>query len=194
MLPLKFFQHNDVVHLAQELIGCILVRKTTTGVIKARITETEAYRHYDDLACHAANSHRTPRNFPMFEKGGRTYVYLCYGIHNLMNIVTNKKDKADAVLIRAVEPIKGLSIILRNRNHDQIQVSTTAGPGNLTKALSITRELNNQPLNNPQLFVEEKQGSPKLVASTRIGIGYAGSDELLPWRFYDASTKFITRR
>lgn len=194
MLPISYFQQDDVVRLARELVGCLLVRKWQGQELQLKITETEAYRHYNDLACHAANSHRTPRNAPMFESGGRSYVYLCYGIHHMFNIVTNVKGKADAILIRALEPLQGEEIMIRQRNHQRLQTNTTAGPGNLTQATGITRAQNNILLNSSSLHIIDKTEQPDIEARTRIGIGYAGEDTQLPWRFYDNNSPYVSKR
>ncbi len=170
--------------IARELLGkCLFTRKQgkTTGGI---IVETEAYSS-KEKGCHAYRNRMTKRNEVMFREGGHAYVYLCYGIHNLFNVVTNVEGDADAVLIRALEPVEGIPLMMK-RVSAQSEVRITSGPGKLTKALAIDRKLNGELLWSKQLWVEDSGNRihpPDILASPRIGIDYAGKDALLPWRF-----------
>lgn len=184
-LPLEFYQRDDVVLIAKDLLGKALfstIGGTLTGGI---ITETEAYRGPEDRACHAYNNRRTPRTEPLFQEGGIAYVYLCYGMHNLLNAVTSTLDIPHAVLIRALQPTHGLEV-MRNRRKKQAPSILTNGPGALCQALGITREHNTLSLTQPPLWIEETdiKLSPKHISATpRIGVDYAGEDAFLPWRF-----------
>lgn len=184
-LPESFYQRSNVVKIARELLGMGLftrVNKVTTG---GMIVETEAYS-WKERGCHAFGARRTPRNAVMFGKGGLSYVYLCYGMHNLFNIVTNKEDVADAILIRAIEPIEGIEEMKQRRGHLPNSFHLTSGPGKLTKALGIDRKWNGKNLLGNEIWVEDfGQHFPKkdIEASHRIGIDYAGEDAKLPWRF-----------
>lgn len=175
---------DDVVQIAQDLIGKTLCTDVEGYLCKAKITETEAYRGWGDKACHA-HLGITGRNQIMFEEGGQAYVYLCYGIHHLFNIVTNIKGNADAVLIRAAEPIQGLQAMQLRRGELKNQYSLTSGPGNLSKAMGISKSHYGDSLVGNTIWIEEAPSvkAEKIIASHRVGINYAEEDALLPWRF-----------
>ncbi len=179
-----FYQRRDVVRIARDLLGKGLFTQekgTRTGGI---IVETEAYS-YTERGCHAYQNRMTHRNEVMFGAGGHAYVYLCYGIHHLFNVVTNRKGKADAVLIRALEPTDGIDLMM-SRLHLKNQNRITSGPGKLTRALGIDRNFNGVGLGSDHLWIEDvgiKVPKNEITASPRIGIDYAGQDALLPWRF-----------
>ncbi|MEY4929405.1 MAG: hypothetical protein RI909_129 [Bacteroidota bacterium] len=179
----SFYQRSNVTQIAKELLGKKLVTnvlgKRTAGVI----VETEAYS-YRERGCHAYNNKMTNRNKVMFESGGVAYVYLCYGIHHLFNVVTNQHGLADAVLVRALQPSEGEPLML-NRMKTTSTKRITSGPGKLTKALGIDRTFDGKNLNDAEVWIEEGDliSAQKIVSSTRIGIDYAGEDALLPWRF-----------
>jgi DNA-3-methyladenine glycosylase len=118
LIPLAFYQKKDVVELAKELIGCTVHTTFDNAYCVAQITETEAYRGWGDKACHAHMNRRTKRTEIMYAPGGLAYVYLCYGIHHLFNIVTNQEDNADAILIRAAKPISGVDNMLERRKQE----------------------------------------------------------------------------
>ncbi len=186
LLPPSFYQRDDVVLIAKELLGKALfstIGGTLTGGI---ITETEAYRGPEDRASHAYNNRRTPRTEPMFQNGGIAYVYLCYGMHNLLNVVTSTEGNPHAVLIRAISPTHGLDKILERRKKNKVCPALTSGPGALCQALGVTRELNTHPFSKEPLWIEETDLLPlpsQISATPRIGVDYAGDDADLPWRF-----------
>jgi DNA-3-methyladenine glycosylase len=163
--------------------------QTTSGLI----VETEAYS-YRERGCHAFNNKLTERNKVMFEEGGIAYVYLCYGIHHLFNVVTNKKRKADAVLIRALQPSQGTSHMLARMNVNTLK-RITSGPGKLTKAMGIDRKWNGVSLTNSDLWIAEsvKVEPNQIITSTRVGIDYAGEDAKLPWRFYLKDNEWVSK-
>jgi DNA-3-methyladenine glycosylase len=168
--------------VARQLLGSLVVHThPTRGQIIARIVETEAYRGQDDLACHASRG-RTPRNEVMFGPPGRAYVYLIYGMYDMLNVVTWPRDMPAAVLIRGVEPVQGI-----NRSSD--------GPGKLTLAMGITRELNDVSLDGPRLFFvpDLSLGDSQVKTGPRIGIGNSGEWEKKPWRFYVKNNKHVSR-
>jgi len=173
------------VHLAKDLIGRVLVTNLSGVISKGVIVETEAYRGYNDKACHANNGKRTKRNEVMYEEGGKAYVYLCYGIHQLFNVVTNIEGKADAVLIRALHPIEGEENMISRFPKARKLLSN--GPGILTKAMGITVEMTKQSLVSNLIWLEEgvvERDKLEIVSSKRIGVDYAEQDAELPWRFY----------
>jgi DNA-3-methyladenine glycosylase len=184
-LPDSFYQRADVVMIARELLGKVLVTQVDGIITAGTIVETEAYSH-TEKGCHAYGSKKTQRNAIMFEKGGHSYVYLCYGMHHLFNVVTNQPGIPEAVLIRALEPVQGINEMVLRRGKLKNNFHLTSGPGKLTKALGIDRKLNGKYLMDDEVWVEEhdnKISNRNIVAGPRIGIDYAGEDARLPWRF-----------
>lgn len=192
-LPFSFYEHKDVVRIAQDLLGKTLVTRTDGKLTSGLIVETEAYS-YRERGCHAFNNKMTERNKVMFEKGGVAYVYLCYGVHNLFNIVTNKAGKADAVLVRALQPVKGEETMLARMKVNSLK-RITSGPGKLTKALGIDRKLNGASLLKSDLWIENgvRINKNEIVTDSRIGIDYAGEDSKLPWRFYLKDNVWVSK-
>jgi DNA-3-methyladenine glycosylase len=184
-IPLKTYQSDDVLRLSQALLGKCLI-STIGGVLTGgMITETEAYRGPEDRGSHAYNNRRTKRNEVMFHRGGISYVYRCYGIHSLFNVVTNQPEIPHAILIRAIKPLWGLEAMYSRRKTDNLK-KLTAGPGTLTQALEIDTLHNGLPLTGPLIWIEDRGvqfSEAEIVASPRVGIDYAGEDALLPWRF-----------
>lgn len=197
-LPRSFYQQSDVVEAARSLVGKVLCTRIngnelTSGII----TETEAYCGRGDKACHANNGTRTDRTETMYQQGGVGYIYLCYGIHHLFNVVTNVQDKADAVLIRAIKPLEGEQEMLRRRSSKKVAPSLTAGPGRLTQALGISTDLDGIDLTGDTIWIEDqgnKLSSDELVATNRVGVSYAGDDAKLPWRFYPQNCKWVSQK
>ncbi len=196
-LPLEYFHHSDVVHLSKDLIGKKLCTNFNDRFTSGIITETEAYNGRTDKACHAFGGLRTKRTETIYQQGGQAYVYLCYGIHHLLNFVTNQEDLADAILIRAIEPIDGIDIMLERRNKQKLDKTLSSGPGTLSQALGITTKKNGILLNSDELWLEEASSPVRemdIETTTRIGVDYAGEDALLPWRFYLKTSKFVSKR
>jgi len=192
-LSKTYFENPDVVFLAKDLIGKQLSTHIDGVVTSGIITETEAYAGQGDKACHAHLGKFTKRTKVMYEPGGIAYVYLCYGIHHLFNVVTNTRGHADAVLIRAIEPTQGIHIMQERRGKSKLDKSLTAGPGNLTKALGISKIHNQSSVVGDAIQIENTENKNiSLVETTRIGIDYAGEDAKLPWRFYDNNSKFVS--
>jgi DNA-3-methyladenine glycosylase len=194
-LPVKFFQSSNVVELAKQLVGfhihTYIDHKYTSGII----TETEAYAGRGDKACHAHLGRFTKRTSVMYQPGGIAYIYLCYGIHHLFNIVTNTKGNADAILIRAIEPIDGQDIMLSRRGKSKPDKTLTSGPGNVSKALGLNKTHNESSVCSDEIWFEEKNTNDiEIVETTRIGIDYAEEDAQLPWRFYHKHSKYISVR
>jgi DNA-3-methyladenine glycosylase len=182
-----------VVQLAQELIGCELFTRVDGVLTSGLITETEAYAGQGDKACHAHLGRFTKRTSVMYEPGGIAYIYLCYGIHHLFNIVTNTKGNADAILIRAIAPTSGIDIMLSRRGKLKVNKTLTSGPGNVSKALGLDKTHNAMSVCGDTIWVQQSSSSAiDIVKTTRIGIDYAGEDALLPWRFYDKNSKFVS--
>jgi DNA-3-methyladenine glycosylase len=194
-LPDSFYQRTNVVKIARELLGKVLFTKVNEIVTGGVIVETEAYS-WRERGCHAYNAKKTQRNAVMFGKGGYAYVYLCYGMHNLFNIVTNRQDVPEAVLIRALEPLEGIDYMVERRGKLMNHLHLTSGPGKLTKALGIDRKLNGKYLAADEVWVEDTGRrilNSKIEASPRIGIDYAGEDALLPWRFTLKGNEWVSK-
>jgi DNA-3-methyladenine glycosylase len=190
----SFYQQSDVVKIARELLGKQLFAKSGGSVSGGIIVETEAYS-WKEKGCHAYNNRMTKRNEVMFRAGGFAYVYLCYGIHNLFNVVTGANGMGDAVLIRALEATHGLELMKQRMNTDKL-TRITSGPGKLTKALGIDRTWNGKYLLDDDVWLEDsgtKIGKNKIAASERIGIDYAGEDAKLPWRFTIKDNPWISK-
>lgn len=187
-LPQQFYRRSDVVAVARDLLGKKLVSMMGGERVSGYIVEAEAYAGRGDKACHAHNQRFTKRTSVMYEAGGIAYVYLCYGVHHLLNVVTNIEGMADAVLIRALEPAEGEEIMLQRRKavRRADDPRLTAGPGVLTQALGVTTNNNRENLSGDLLWLEDAGrdvGSDEIIASPRVGVGYAEEDALKPWRF-----------
>lgn len=188
ILPKEFYTREDVVAISKELLGKYLVTNFDGAKTVGKIVETEAYRAPDDKACHAHTNRFTERTKVMFEEGGVAYVYLCYGIHHLFNVVTGKKGMAHAVLIRAVEPVENIPKMLERRNFDQVKSQLTAGPGVMSKALGIKTAYTGYDLCQPngKMWLENRGlniDQSQIIASPRVGIDYAEECAAWPWRF-----------
>ena len=197
-LPLSYYQQKDVVHLAKDLIGKIIHSRVDDEYTSGIITETEAYRGVGDKACHAHLGRFTDRTKIMYEPGGVAYVYLCYGIHHLFNIITNTNEQADAILIRAVEPLEGIETMLQRRGKEKLYKTLTSGPGNFSKAFGLNKSHYGEDLTADTVWIEDAVNSrfreSDIITSKRIGIDYAEEDADLPWRFYLGSSKYVSKR
>src|SRR6185503_1894482 len=195
-LPVSFYQRSNVVQIAKELLGKILVTKWNGIETSGRIVEVEAYNGVVDKASHAAGGRRTNRNEVMYGEGGMSYVYLCYGIHHLFNVVTNRPETPHAILIRALEPIKGIDVMLKRTGKKKLDNTLTKGPGNVSKALGLSFKLHSGiSLLSKELFIAEddfKLTKKDIVASPRIGVDYAGEDARLPYRFFIRGNPFVS--
>jgi len=197
-LELDFYDREDVVSIARELLGKIVVTHIDGKLTSGRIVETEAYVAHIDKASHSFAGKRTLRNEHMYSSAGTAYVYICYGMHQMLNVVTNKKDIPDAVLIRAIEPIKGIDIMLKRTGKANLDNTLTKGPGNVGKALGISKSYSGKNLLHDEIAIyrdKESDIPDELIgASKRIGIESAGKDALLPYRFYIRGNKFVSGR
>ncbi|MDR0970377.1 MAG: DNA-3-methyladenine glycosylase [Lentimicrobiaceae bacterium] len=187
----SYFLQEDVVAIAKNLIGKIILTHFDGKITSGIIAETEAYAGAIDRASHAFGNRHTQRTETMFQKGGRSYVYLCYGVHYLFNIVTNSENIPHAVLIRGMIPLEGYDTMterVRWKSHTKYLVN---GPGKVCKALEISTKLNNILLNENQIWICEniEEAIPSIISTTRVGVDYAGDDALLPYRFYRSDYK-----
>lgn len=181
-----FYRGEDVVRISQDLLGQYLFTRIGGRIVTGgRIVETEAYAGATDRASHAYGNRRTRRTAVMYEAGGVAYVYLCYGLHSLFNIITGTVDVPHAVLIRALEPTHGIPRMLQRRCKLRLDRTLTAGPGALAQALGITVLHSGHSLLGNEIWLEKGMtlSSKQIVASPRIGVEYAGPDAKRPWRF-----------
>jgi DNA-3-methyladenine glycosylase len=189
-LTATFYQQDDVVQLAQQLLGKVLVTRFGGIRTAGRITETEAYRGADDRACHAFGYKRTARTEVMFRAGGHAYIYLCYGIHHLFNVVTSAEGIPNAVLIRAIEPLEGMAHMYQRRHRKQTDrpyPTLTNGPGALAQALGFHSSMSGQNMLDADtpFWLEDDGFLPTQINSgPRIGVDYAGECAAWPWRFW----------
>ncbi|MDX1667332.1 MAG: DNA-3-methyladenine glycosylase [Saprospiraceae bacterium] len=198
-LEADFFRREEVVTIARQLLGMYLLTRFQGQICVGKIVETEAYRGRDDKACHAHLMRRTKRTKTMFLPGGTAYIYLCYGIHHLFNVVTGPEGVPDAVLIRAVEPVYNLDAMLHRRGMEQVKPQLTAGPGVMTKAMGITTDYDGQDLldeRSPIRLEDPGDEIPerKVASGPRIGIDYAEECAAWPWRFYLPDNKWVSRK
>ncbi len=196
-LDYEFYNRTNVVQIAKTLIGKILVTKFNNIETTGRIVETEAYNGVIDKASHAWNGRRTARTEIMFGDAGMAYVYLCYGIHHLFNIVTNAKNTPHAVLIRALEPLTGIDTMLKRRGKKKPDTTLSSGPGNVSKALGIsTKHSGTNLLDNIMYIADDgyKVTNKQIVATPRIGVDYAGADGSLPYRFILKGNIYVSGR
>jgi len=187
------FFHRPVWEVARDLLGKVLLTRFEEGETAVRLTEVEAYAGVHDRACHAYGGRCTRRTAPMFAEGGTLYLYLCYGVHVLLNLVTGPAGDPCAVLLRAGEPLWGIDLMQKRRNGAP-RARLTVGPGALTQALGIPLAWSGEHLvGHPHLFLLDDGYRPLTIAQgLRIGVAYAGPDALHPWRYWIADSKFVS--
>ncbi|GAA4377369.1 DNA-3-methyladenine glycosylase [Hymenobacter koreensis] len=194
-LPATFYRGSDVVSIARELIGKYLFTNIDGVLTGGRVVETEAYAHINDQACHSHLGRFTKRTRIMYEPGGVAYVYLIYGRYALFNIITNEAGKADAVLIRGLEPVEGIAEMQLRRGLSTVSTKLTAGPGLLTQALGINTSHYGNDVTGNLIWLEDRGDAvppEQIRASPRVGIDYAGADAALPWRFRLEGSKWTS--
>ncbi|MDU3010887.1 MAG: DNA-3-methyladenine glycosylase [Peptoniphilus harei] len=194
----NFFK-RDTVEVAKNLLGKKIIRNISGNFFCAKIVETEAYLGLEDRACHSYGGNITKRNEILYEEAGTIYVYLIYGMYNLLNIVTKNENDPEAVLIRAVEPIENIDAMAVNRFgkiykdlSSYQKKNLTNGPGKLTMAMEIDRSLNGKILSQDYLYIEEGEDVRNIIETKRIGIDYAGEDANLPLRFYIEDNPYVS--
>ncbi|RYG01949.1 MAG: DNA-3-methyladenine glycosylase [Chitinophagaceae bacterium] len=194
-LGYPFYSGADVVAIARSLIGKVLVTEFDGLRTSGRIVETEAYEGVTDKASHAYGGRRTNRTEIMFGEGGKAYIYLCYGLHQMFNIVTNVHDTPHAILIRAVEPMEGQDIMLQRTGKKVADYTLTRGPGNVGKAFGFHTTQNGYSLQGDEIYIADdnyKVSAEKITASPRIGVAYAAEDALLPYRFFIKGNPYVS--
>jgi DNA-3-methyladenine glycosylase len=194
-LPPSFYQRPDVVLITKELMGKLLVSNIDHRLTAGRIVEAEAYNGPFDKAAHSYNNRRTARTEVMFAAGGLAYIYLCYGIHQMFNIVTNEKDIPNAILIRAIEPVAGIDVMLERTKKEAHSFDLTRGPGRVAKALGLHTSQTGTSLQSDEIYLAEddfQYNDSDIIATTRIGVGYAAEDADLPYRFVVKGNKYVS--
>ncbi|MES2780549.1 MAG: DNA-3-methyladenine glycosylase [Bacteroidota bacterium] len=185
-LSSDYYLQADIVAIAQNLLGKILCTNIENKRCAGIIVETEAYAGIIDKASHAYGNRRTSRTEIMFREGGVAYIYLCYGIHHLFNVVTNIDGVPHAALIRAIEPIEGIEYMLERRGKTKVDYTLGNGPGSLSKSLGIHYGLTGISLQDTHIWIEDRGihiPQKQIIASPRVGVAYAKEDAMLPYRF-----------
>ncbi|HMU08929.1 MAG TPA: DNA-3-methyladenine glycosylase [Ferruginibacter sp.] len=194
-LSLQFYQRPDVIVIARELIGKVIITKIDGQTTSGRIVETEAYIGLTDKASHSFGGRRTARNEHMYASAGTAYVYICYGMHHLFNVVTNEKEVPDAVLIRAIEPLEGIDVMLKRTGKKNLDNTLTKGPGNAAKALGISKIHSGTYLLGARIYIADdgfKVEKQLIGDSKRIGVESAGPAAHYPYRFYLRNSRFVS--
>ena len=195
VLPLSFYWDMHVTDVAKSLLGKLLITNFHQQLTIGRIVETEAYNGVEDRASHAFGGRYTPRTKTIYAQGGCAYVYLCYGIHEMFNVVTGSENTPHAILIRAIEPVTGIAIMQQRMGKNKADYSIGRGPGNVTKALGIHRQHNGRLLAEMDLYIADdgfKVLPTDIVITQRIGVDYAGEDALLPYRFFLKNNPYVS--
>jgi DNA-3-methyladenine glycosylase len=193
-LPRDFYL-QDTVTVARELLGCVLWRKLGRQLLAARIVETEAYLGANDMASHARKGLRSARNESMYLEGGHAYVYFTYGMHWCMNVVTQESDIAEAVLLRAAEPVKGIESMRERRPKAKRDIDLMNGPGKLCAALDIDKDFNGEPLDGNLLYLTQRDVEiGEIGVSPRIGVEGAIGAAHWPLRFFVRGNRYVSGR
>lgn len=195
-LPLSFYQRNDAVLVARELIGKHVYSNINGLLTGGLIVETEAYQGPEDRGSHAFNNRKTPRNEIMYNAGGVAYMYICYGIHDMLNVVTGSHGVSHAVLIRAVEPRIGIDIMRERRQVLNENTRLCRGPGALAKALGLVKAHNGINLLEDTIWIEDENeliNDSEIIASARVGMNFDGPYKTIPWRFYIKGNRNVSR-
>ena len=199
LLDRDFYQSDDVVGISKRLLGKHLYTSFEGVETGGIIVETEAYRAPDDRACHAFGNKRTNRTKTMFQEGGTLYVYISYGLHTMINVVTAEKGQAHAILIRAIEPISGIEKMIQRRNHDELGYTTVNGPGKAAQALGVQKAHDGLKLFHKasQIWIEESTinfSEDQILAGPRVGMSiHTGRDAHRPWRFHIMGNKWVSK-
>lgn len=192
----SYYQNQDVIFLAKDLLGKVLYTQISGQITAGIIVETEAYFGVKDKASHAFGGRRTNRTEIMYSEGGISYVYLCYGMHHLFNVVSSVKDDPHAILIRAIEPLVGKDIMEERRNMPHSKSAISSGPGSAAKALGIDKSFNAKDLNGPEIWIEDQSinyADDEISISPRVGVAYAQEHALLPLRFFVKGNKYVSK-
>lgn len=195
MISADFYKNSDVLDISKKLLGKKLCSTIGDGYTSGIIVETEAYRGFDDKACHAYGGNKSPRALTMYKEGGMAYVYLCYG-HPLFNIVTGTENQAEVVLIRALEPLDGIDVMRKRRNQSNVKVLCN-GPGKLTQAMYISKDQNEISLvdEKSDLWLEDylDENDFEIISGPRVGLTTAEECMNWPWRYRIKDNTFSSK-
>lgn len=190
----EFYRRADTSGVAKDLLGKILCVQQAEGFCSGRIVETEAYVGIEDRGCHAYGGKRTPRNETMYADGGVCYIYICYGIHQMFNVVTNSENQPHAVLIRALQPLEGLPLI-KERRPGQALENLARGPGLVGQAMGFHVTQNGTSLLGEQFWIEDDDNfdTGSIIESPRVGMNFEGYYKTVPWRFRIGASAYTSR-
>ncbi len=195
-LDVDFYRVKEVLSIARNLLGKYLFTNINGEISGGFIVETEAYNGITDKASHAYGNRKTNRTQTMYQTGGVAYVYLCYGIHEMLNVVTSVEGEPHAVLIRAINPTEGIDLMLERRKMASLKNNLTAGPGSVAKALGISRKMNTFSFQSEEIWIEDcglVLPEEQIAAVPRVGVAYAKEDALLPYRFYIKGNPYVSK-
>ncbi|RFZ94324.1 DNA-3-methyladenine glycosylase [Mucilaginibacter conchicola] len=195
-LPELYYKNPNIVALSRDLLGKYLFTYIGGELTGGYIVETEAYAGVIDKASHSYGGRFTPRTQTMYSEGGIIYVYLCYGIHEMLNVVTSSAGEPHAILIRAIQPTDGIETMLQRRKMAQLKPNITKGPGSVAKAMGISRQINAESLQSDIIWIEDRGltfSDDEVTAAPRIGVDYAGEDAFLPYRFYVKGNIYVSK-
>ncbi len=196
-LDRSFYDRKDVLRIARELLGKILVTQWDGVRSSGRIVETEAYAGEQDRACHAFGGRRTTRSEDLYGAPGSVYIYVCYGMHHLFNVITNKKDIPHAVLIRALEPLEGVEHMLNRTGKPVADYSLTKGPGNLSRAMGMSKLHSGGNLFSEEIYIADdglRYKKDQVIVTKRIGVESAREDAELPYRFIVKGNPYVSAK
>lgn len=199
ILTENFYASNDVVLIARQLLGKEIATNIDGAYTSGIIVETEAYRGPDDRGCHAYNGRMTERTKTMYSKGGTAYVYVCYGMHPMMNVVTGDKGNAHAILIRAIQPTEGITIMAERRKLDTLKPVLTNGPGKLAVSLGIHKAMNGTSLlkSTNEITIYDSEitiADDDIISGPRVGMSiHVGTCSHRPWRFYIKDNPWVSK-
>lgn len=195
-LPREFYTHNNVLSITRNLLGKYLFTRIDGIITGGYIVEAEAYNGVVDKASHAYGNRQTPRTQTMYQLGGISYVYLCYGIHEMFNVVTSVEGQPHAVLIRAIVPTHGIEEMMLRRGMNMLKPNITSGPGSVAKALGISRKINAFALQGDVIWIEDRGltfTDDEIKAVPRVGVSYAAEDALLPYRLFVEKNIYVSK-
>ncbi len=195
-LPPEFYRREDVISIARELLGKHVFSTVDGQLTGGLIVETEAYTGPEDRGSHAYLGRRTPKNDMMYSAGGVAYMYICYGIHDMLNVVTGTEGSSHAILVRAIEPTTGIDIMRERRNIFNNDRRLCQGPGALARALGLAKLHNGVSLQSDLLWIEDsgiRVEEEDIIASARIGLSFQGPYRDVPWRFFLKGNKYVSR-
>jgi DNA-3-methyladenine glycosylase len=191
----KDFYCRDSLIVARDLLGKLLVHESPEGVTAGKIVETEAYKGPEDKAAHSFGNKRTPRTETMYGPKGHSYIYLIYGLYYCINVTSGAfEGKPEATLIRALEPVKGIDLMIKRRKQTGQLVNISSGPGRLCIAMGLTKIHNGLDMSQPPLYITEGQSVDlqDITQAPRIGVDYAAEHKDLPWRFYIKNNPYVS--